>query len=256
MDLSTLLGLAIALIGILGGLILEGGNLLQVYHPTSALIVLGGTFGSVMVNFPLKVFMEGMKQLLWIFFPKKQDPGPIIEDMVKFAGKARKEGIISLEADAKEIKDEFFQKALMMAIDGAEPKELRDSLELKLHYMDQYGATVPKVWEQCGGFAPTIGIIGAVMGLIQVMGNLEDIAAVGRGIAGAFVATIYGVAFANILFIPAGGKLALIHKKDMVIKEMIIEGILLVMEGVNPMIMRDKLSAYFVDKIKGLEEQK
>lgn len=254
MELGTIIGIALAFGGIIGGLILEGGNLGQVTQPTAALIVLGGTFGATMVTFPLPAFINAMKMFAHIFKPKVQDPGQIIEDLIRYATKARKEGIISLEADAKDIQDPFLKKALMMAIDGADPKELRHNLEMQLGYIDEHGQVAPKIWEASGAYAPTIGIIGAVMGLIQVMGHLDDIEAVGHGIAVAFVATIYGLLAANVFMLPAAGKLMGQHKKSMVIKEMIIEGILLVIEGVNPMIMRDKLSSFFVEKVTKDEE--
>lgn len=250
MDLGTIIGWGLALGGIIGGLILEGGNVGQIAAPTAALIVVGGTMGAVMVQFPLPKFIEALKGLLGILFPKVPDPGKMIDDLVKYSTKARKEGIISLEGDVKEIKDPFMKKALMMAIDGADPKELRHSLEMQLGYIDEAGAVMPKVWEAAGAFSPTIGIIGAVMGLIQVMGHLDDIEEVGHGIATAFVATIYGLLIANVFAIPACGKLTLQHKKNMVIKEMLIEGVVLVIEGVNPMVMRDKLSGFFVEKLK------
>ncbi len=250
MDLSTVIGLVLALIGIVGGLYDEGGHIGQITSPTSVMIVVGGTVGAVMVQFPLGIFMEALKLGIQVILPKKIDPASYIEDIVKFSTKARKEGIVALEGDAKEIKDEFFRKALMMVIDGTDPKELKHVLENQIHYIDEHGTTVPKVFEAMGGYSPTIGIIGAVMGLIQVMGHLEDIEAVGHGIAVAFVATIYGVGLANVVCLPMGAKLTLAHKKEMAIKEMIIEGINLIIEGVNPMIIRDKLSGYFVEKLK------
>jgi len=250
MDIATIGGLIIAGLGIVGGLILEGGNIMQLTQPTAFLIVMGGTIGSCLVSFPLNIFLEACKNFIQVFLPKSQDPAKVIEELVGYAGKARKEGIIALEAEAKQIKDPFLKKGLMMAIDGADPKELRHTLELQLGYIDDHGGKIPKVWEGAGGYAPTIGIIGAVMGLIQVMGHLDNIEEVGHGIAVAFVATIYGVAFSNIIFLPAANKLTLAHKASIVIKEMTIEGLLLVIEGVNPMIMRDKLSGFFVGKLK------
>ncbi len=249
MELATIGGIILAMVGIIGGLILEGGNIGQLTQPTALLIVLGGTFGATMVHVPLSLFMEAMKAYGKIFMPDVPDPGQMIEDLIRYAAKARKEGIISLEGEVKDIKDPFMQKALMMAIDGADPKELRHSLEMQLGYIDDHGQLVAKVWESAGAYAPTIGIIGAVMGLIQVMGHLDDIEAVGHGIAVAFVATIYGLMFANVFFVPASGKLMTQHKQKMVIKEMVIDGVLLVIEGVNPMIMRDKLSGFFVNKV-------
>lgn len=256
MDLATIIGLGLAAAGLLGGLLLEGGNVLQILKPTAAMIVVGGTIGATMVQFPLAIFIQALKGFLNVFIPKTHDPGKLIEEMINLSKKARKDGIISLEADAKAIKDEFLQKALMMAIDGADPKELRNTLELQLHYVDEHGGTIPKVWEAAGGYAPTIGIIGAVMGLIQVMQHLDNIEEVGHGIATAFVATIYGVGLSNILFLPSAGKLTLLHKKNMALKEMILDGVVLIIEGVNPKVMKDKLLCFFAEKIKEAEEPK
>lgn len=248
MDLATIIGLVLAAIGIVGGLILEGGSVAQIMQPTAALIVLGGTFGAVLVSFPLDVFMKAMKGFIKIIKPETMNPEAIIEEIIKLATKARKDGVVSLESDAKNIQDPFFKKAIMMAVDGADPKELQKLLEMQLSYMEDDEAKIPKVWESAGGYSPTIGIIGAVMGLIQVMGNLQDIEAVGHGIAVAFVATIYGVAFSNIVFLPAAGKLALQNKKSMVVKEMILEGVMLIIEGVNPRVIQDKLAIFFGEK--------
>lgn len=254
MDIATIAGIGLALVGIVGGLVMEGGKFSDILQHTAAIIVLGGTFGACMVSYPMNIVIAAFKGVIGIIKPPVGNPGPIIEQLVTFSNKARKEGIISLEGDAKAIEDPFFKKALMMAIDGADPKELRHTLEMQLNYIDEEGLVVPKVWEAAGGYAPTVGIIGAVMGLIQVMKNLENIEEVGHGIAVAFVATIYGVGFANILFLPAATKLTLLHKKSIVIKEMMIEGVVLVIEGINPMIMRDKLAGFFVEKIKGVQE--
>ncbi len=257
MDLATIIGFILALVGIILGLVLEGGSVMELTQPTAFMIVMGGTIGATMISFPMGLFLEALKGLKDVIMPSSLDPDKIIEDLVQYSTKARKEGIISLEADVKQIKDPFLKKALMMAVDGADPKELRHTLESQLERIEEHGLTIPKVWESAGGYAPTIGIIGAVMGLIQVMKHLENIEEVGHGIAVAFVATIYGVGFANIGFIPFAGKMTLLHKKNMVIKEMILDGVLLVIEGVNPMIMRDKLSGFFVEKMhKPAEEKK
>lgn len=245
MDLSTIIGLVLAMAGIVGGLILEGGNIMQIIKPTAALIVVGGTMGAVMVSFPLDIVIAAFKGLINLVLPKALKPQETIDEIVKLATKARKEGIIALEADAKTIADPFFKKALMMAVDGADPKDLQHTLENQLGYIDEHGTLPPKVWEAAGGYAPTVGIIGAVMGLIQVMQHLDNIEEVGHGIAVAFVATIYGVGLANIIFLPAAGKLTLLHKKTIVVKEMILSGILLIMEGVNPRVIEDKLKGFF-----------
>ncbi len=250
MDIATIIGWVLALAGIVGGLIIEGGNIGQLTQPTAFMIVMGGTIGAVMVQFPMATFLAGMKAFITIILPKGLNGHAVIEDLVKYATKARKEGIISLEGDVKAIKDEFLKKALTMAIDGADPKELKHTLETELGYIETEGALPAKVAEAAGGYAPTIGIIGAVMGLIQVMGHLDNIEEVGHGIATAFVATIYGVAFSNIVFLPAAGKITLAHKRAMVVKEMIIEGVAMIVEGVNPMVIRDKLAGFLVEKAK------
>ncbi len=254
MDLATVAGLVLALIGIVGGLVLEGGSVLQILKPTAALIVLGGTIGATMISFPMDIFMQAMKNFMGLFFPKSLNGEKIIEEIVQLAVKARKEGVVALEGDAKNITEPFFKKAVMMAVDGADPKELKKTLEMQLNYLDEEAARVPKVWESAGGYAPTVGIIGAVMGLIQVMQHLDNIEEVGHGIATAFVATIYGVGFANIIFLPAAGKLTLTHKRNMVVKEMILEGILLIIEGVNPRIIQDKLSIFFGERLTAVKD--
>lgn len=256
MDLATILGLVLALVGIVGGLILEGGVMADILVPTAFLIVMGGTAGAVMVQFPLATVITGLKSFKAVMFNHGEKPDHIIGQIVTFANKARKEGLVSLEADAKAVEDPFFRKALMMAIDGANIKDVRETLELELMFMEEYGEHPAKVWEACGGYAPTVGIIGAVMGLIQVMKNLSDIDAVGHGIAVAFVATIYGVFFANVIFLPAAGKVKTKHREEIIIKSMIIDGVLLMIEGINPRVIEDKLYNYFEENVKALKEKK
>lgn len=250
MDIATILGLVLALIGIVGGLLLEGGEMADIMQYTAALIVMGGTFGAVFVQYPMSVVKQSFKVFKLVFVSPPHESPEVIEQIVEFANKARKEGLVALEPDVKQIEDPFFQKAMLMAIDGASIKDVRDSLELELSYMEEYGELPAKFWEGAGGYAPTIGIIGAVMGLIQVMKNLQDINAVGHGIAVAFVATIYGVAFANILFMPAAGKIKLKHREEIIMKEMIVSGVLLIIEGINPRVIKDKLYNFLDEEMK------
>src|SRR3989441_1287132 len=244
MDLSTVLGIVVALGGILLGQAIEGGSLLQILQPTAAMIVFGGTLGAVMISFPMSVLKQAAGDLMHVFKEDNVQPNDVIDEVVRFTNKARREGIISLEKDATGVKDEFFRKSIMMAVDGSEPKELRQTMEVELQYMEERGEQSAKVYEAAGGFAPTIGIIGAVLGLIQVMQHLDNIDEVGKGIAVAFVATIYGVASANILFLPAAGKLKIKHRKRMIIKEMMLEGTLGILEGQNPRLIEGKLTAF------------
>jgi chemotaxis protein MotA len=250
MDLATLLGLVVALVGILVGQWLEGGSVLQILQPTAALIVIGGTIGATMIGFPLQTFLQSLSDVMHLVKNDSLKPNDLIDEIVKFATKARREGIISLEQDVNGIEDPFFKKAMMMAIDGTEPKELRETMECELQYTEERGEHSAKVFEAAGGYAPTIGIIGAVLGLIQVMQNLDNIEEVGHGIAVAFVATIYGVGLANILFLPAAGKLKFKHRQTVIIKEMMLEGVLGILEGQNPRVIEGKLSSFLDEKLQ------
>jgi len=255
MDLGTLLGIVVALAGILAGQAIEGGSVLQILQPTAALIVFGGTLGATMICFPMSELKQAAADLLHVFKEDQIRPGEVIDQVIKFTNKARREGIISLEKEASEVKDDFFRKSLMMAIDGSEPKELRQTMEVELQYMDERGEHSAKVYEAAGGYSPTIGIIGAVLGLIQVMQHLDNIDEVGKGIAVAFVATIYGVASANIFFLPAAGKLKFKHRKRMIIKEMMLEGTLGILEGQNPRLIEGKLTSFLDEEYQKLRQQ-
>lgn len=252
MDLGTILGLFLAIFFILVGQMLEGGNVFQILQPTAAFIVFGGTLGATMIGFSFKSFTGAMKDFLHVVTDKSENPNEIIDEILKLTNKARREGIIALEKDAAEIKDEFFKKAIMMAVDGSEPKELRETMETELQYSEERGEISAKIFEAAGGYAPTIGIIGAVLGLIQVMQHLDNIEEVGHGIAVAFVATIYGVGAANIVFLPAANKLKLKHRKEMILKEMMLSGTLAMLEGQNPRLIEGKLASFLDDELQKL----
>jgi len=243
-DKSTIGGIILALVGILAGLIIEGGKISQVLQPTAAMIVLGGTIGAVMIQFPLSVVLGAAKGLVKVFLDRGQAPDALIKELVGYANRARKDGIVSLDAQLATIKDPFLKKALMLAIDGAEPEELRKMMELELDNQDEHGERLSQVFEAAGGYAPTVGIIGAVLGLIQVMQHLEDISEVGKGIAVAFVATIYGVGMANILFLPWAGKLKIKFREEQVLREMKLEGVISILEGMNPRMLETMLMGY------------
>lgn len=244
MDKSTFGGIIIALIGIGYGLVLDGGRLVQVIQPTAALIVIGGTIGAVMVQYPLPVVLQAIAQLKDVFLNKHPESDALIENLLRYAFKARKEGILSLDSELARIQDPFLRESLMLAIDGVNAKDLRKMMELHLDYRGEKDERVPKVYESAAGFAPTIGIIGAVLGLIQVMQHLQDINQVGNGIAVAFVATIYGVGSANLLFLPWAGKLRIRIRERQVIQEMTLEAVLSIVEGVNPRALEMQLRRY------------
>jgi len=243
-DLATLGGIALAMLGIIGGLLLEHGSISDVAQITAAMIVMGGTLGAVLVTTPLPVFLRAIGGLGSAFFERGSSVPAMIETLIGYATKARKNGIVSLEAEAAAIADPFLRKAVNLAVDGTDLQEIRKMMELDIALGEQASDAEAKVWEAAGGYAPTIGIIGAVMGLIQVMKNLDDIKAVGHGIAVAFVATVYGVASANIFFLPVANKLKARIKAEMLLKDLIVEGVVGIVEGLNPTLIRLKLEAY------------
>jgi chemotaxis protein MotA len=246
-DKASLGGIILALGGVLAGLLLEGGNLGQILQPTAAMIVLGGTFGAVMLQFPLAVILHAFRQLGSVFINPERDPQATIQKLVQYAQKARREGIVSLDSELAEINDPFLRKTLMLAVDGTEPQELRKMMELELDNQAEYEEQVPQVFESAGGFAPTVGIIGAVLGLIQVMQHLDKIDEVGRGIAVAFVATIYGVGSANLLYLPIAGKMKLRIRDEQIMREMTLEGVVSILEGMNPRMLETKLLGFLVE---------
>ncbi|HLK49823.1 MAG TPA: flagellar motor protein [Bryobacteraceae bacterium] len=247
-DLATLSGIILALAGIIGGLLLEKGSIQDVAQATAAMIVFGGTIGAVLITNPLPVFLRGCKALGQVFFERNVSPASTIQTILQMATKARKNGIVSLESEAEQLPDPFLSKALNLAVDGTDLNELRKMMETDIELAEQAGEAEAKVWEAAGGYAPTIGIIGAVMGLIQVMKHLEDIKEVGHGIAVAFVATVYGVGSANIFFLPAANKLRARLHRMRVIKEMALEGVSAIVEGLNPTLIRLKLEAFDQEK--------
>jgi chemotaxis protein MotA len=247
MDFASVVGILIALVGILGGLMLEGGSIAQVTQPTAMMIVLGGTMGAVMLQFPLSVFLGAMRQLLRVFFSPGSRNEAMLAQLVAFAVKARRNGILALDADLATVDDAFLKQALMLAIDGTEPAAVRQIMQLELENGAESEERIPQVFESAGGFAPTVGIIGAVIGLIQVMQHLDDIKQVGRGIATAFVATIYGVGLANLVFLPAAGKLRIRQQEEYMVKQMVLEGVISIQEGMNPRMIEIKLRTFLLE---------
>jgi chemotaxis protein MotA len=254
-DLATLGGIALAALGIIGGLLLEKGQIQDVAQGTAALIVLGGTLGAVLVTTPLPVVMRAFRGLKAVFFEQPSDAGETIEALIGYATKARKNGIVSLEGEAGGITDAFLRKSLNLAVDGTDLQELRKMMELDMALTEQSAEDEAKVWEAAGGYAPTVGIIGAVMGLIQVMKHLEDIKEVGHGIAVAFVATVYGVGSANIFFLPAAGKLRARMRDMLLANEMTLEGVIGIVEGLNPTLIRMKLESYNRQPVAKVKEK-
>lgn len=244
MDKSSFLGIMLGFGGIAVGLTLEGGQLSQIVQPTAALIVFGGTAGAVLLQFPMSTVGAALARLRVILAEPHADPRATIRELVEYSTRARRDGIVSLDTTAQSIRDPFLQKSLLLAIDGTEPAELRRMMELELENQVVQDEQIPHLYEAAGGFAPTVGIIGAVLGLIQVMQRLDNIGEVGKGIAVAFVATIYGVGFANLFCLPAAGKLRIRIQEEHNHRKMMLEGVLSILEGLNPRLLESKLNGF------------
>jgi len=245
MDILSIFGVFIALLAIIGGNLLEGGHTASLVQLTALVIVGGGTLGAVMVQTPLHVFLRAMKIAGWVFRPVRLNPEEAAEKIVSWSNIARREGLLGLEAIAEEETDPFARKGLQLLVDGSEPEIIRGILEVEIDNKEHHDIQAAKVFDGMGGYSPTIGIIGAVMGLIHVMNNLADPSRLGGGIATAFVATIYGVGFANLLFLPMANKLkSYIHNLTQ-FREMIVEGVISIAEGENPRNIETKLQGFY-----------
>jgi chemotaxis protein MotA len=243
-DITTIGGIAAAVGLILLGQALEGGHVGSVLQATAALIVFGGTLGAVMVNFPLKDIICGLKMMKLAFLNPKNDIEDLVKQIVDLAGVARRDGVLALEQRLPNIQDEFLRRAVGFIVDGVDSAVTRDALETEIHHHFETDCMGAKVYEAAGGYAPTVGILGAVLGLIHVMENLNDPSKLGGGIATAFVATIYGVGGANIIFLPFANKIKrkLTLQKDR--RTLIAEGVLSIQAGLNPRVLEEKIRAY------------
>ena len=247
MDLATIIGIALGLGAVFGGAALEGLHMSALVQPTAAIIVLGGTAAATFVSFPMHTLLTAVKDLKKVFSPSNEDPEGVIKNIINYAAKARRNGLISLEQEAQTVKDSFTKKGISLVVDGIDPQKLRETMEIELGSFEEHGKGSAEVFESAGGFAPTIGIIGAVLGLIHVMSNLSDPSKLGGGIAVAFVATIYGLMTANLFCIPFGTKLKHRLKEELLQKEMVIEGLIAIQNGENPHFIEQKLRAYLHD---------
>lgn len=244
LDVISIVGILLSVAAILGGQYLEGGHIGSLIQVTAFLIVMGGTFGACMLQFTLPVFLDGVKMLRWVVLPPSVSLENVVDQVISWGQAARRGGLLSLEPLMAEIDDPFTRKGLQLLVDGAEPEKLREAMEVDMYAYEEHYRMAAKVWESAGGYAPTIGILGAVMGLIHVMENLSDPSKLGSGIAVAFVATIYGVGSANLLFLPIANKLKALIGKEMVKREMVIEGLVSIANGENPRIIETKLRGY------------
>jgi len=244
MDLLSIVGLAVGIGAILGGQALEGGHVGSLLNGPAILIVMGGTIGAVMLQSPFAVFMHSMRMSIWVFLPPRSAPDSMIEKIMEWSNIARKEGLLGLETIADTETDTFARKGLQLLVDGSEPEVIRRVMEVEMDAKEYFDTQSAKVYEAMGSYSPTIGILGAVMGLIHVMENLADPSKLGSGIATAFIATIYGVGLANLFFLPFANKLkSQIHARGQ-LNEMMIEGVISIAEGENPRNIETKLQGF------------
>ena len=250
MDLATLIGLVLAWGAFLGSILIEGGDLSALLNPSAALLVFGGTLGASMICFPLSTVTSLPGIVKNAFLSKKEDVGHLIKTLVGYAEKARREGLLALEDEVQKMDDPFLKKGIQLAIDGTDPELVREIMETDIQFLGTRHHEGANLFGTMGGFAPTLGVIGTVSGLVHMLANLSDPGSMGPSIAAAFIATLYGVCSANLLFLPLGNKLKAISHEEVLVREIIMEGILAIQAGDNPRIVEEKLKAFLSPKIR------
>ena len=244
MDILSVAGLALAALAIFGGQWLEGGHFASLAQLAAFLIVVGGTLAAVMVQSPWPTFIDGMRLARWLFVPPVNDGARVIGRIGDWSHRARKDGMLALESELPSVIDPFTRNGLQMLVDGFEPDKIEEALQVEITAFEERHRAAAKVWESAGGYAPTIGILGAVLGLIHVMENLSDPAKLGGGIAVAFVATVYGVGSANLVFLPMANKLKTIIRHQVQSRELVLDGLLGIAHGENPKLIEARLGGY------------
>jgi chemotaxis protein MotA len=250
MDLATIIGLLLAFGGIFGGMIMEGGNPAALFNIPALMIVVVGTLGCTFVAFSLSRMLSMAGVLMKGFLEKSHDPRETADLLVSMAEQSRREGLLSLESKIGEVHDPFVKKGLMLMVDGTDPERLRSIMEIELAAREERHESGMAVMETMGALSPTLGIIGTVLGLINVLSNLSDPSSLGHKIAGAFIATFYGVFMANVFYLPLASKLKGKMKHEAHIGEMSLEGILAIQAGDNPRIVREKLNGFLPPKLR------
>jgi chemotaxis protein MotA len=256
MDLASLIGTLLGFGGVIGGQVLEGGHIGQILQGTAAMIVFGGTFGAMLLAFPVQDVKKAMKSIPAIYQNVDLDVRPVIDEIIRIATVARKEGVLAVEGQRDSIQNPLFKKTIKYVIDGFEPNTVKEIIDTEIYLAFEEEENAGKVWEGAGGFAPTIGIIGAVLGLIHVMSMLNDPSKIGEGIAVAFVATVYGVGSANLILIPWGTKLKRKASQRMMTKEVVKLGVVGIQEGLNPHFLQEKLEVFVEEHLRRTDDKK
>lgn len=256
MDIATIIGIMLAVGSIVGGQALEGGHLGSIMQLTAFIIVIGGTLGAICVQNPLPVVIRAFGALSLAIAGKSIDNKGTIKLILDLANVSRKQGLLALEGKLKDIKDPFVQKGIQLIVDGTDPKAVHEILEIEVEQHEEEGVMAAKVWEAAGGYAPTVGILGAVLGLIHVMENLADPSKLGSGIAVAFVATVYGVGAANLFFLPLANKIKMKVKAESGSRTLIIMGLVGLAQGENPRLLQEKLESFLPHNQRTKETKK
>jgi chemotaxis protein MotA len=244
MDILSIVGLILAVCAVLIGAVLKGAGIKALLSSAAFMIVIVGTIAAICVQTPMPVMKHAIRILPWIFRPPTVERGSLLKKIVEWSNTARKQGLLGLEAAIERESDDFVRKGLQLVVDGSEPDAIRSILEVDVHVREQADTRAAKVFEGMGVYSPTLGIIGAVLGLMAVMQNLADPSKLGQGIAAAFVATIYGIGLANLFFLPAATKLKVAIQGQSEAREMVIEGMISIAQGENPRAIESKLQGY------------
>ncbi|MGQ9825858.1 MAG: flagellar motor protein [Desulfotomaculales bacterium] len=244
MDPSAVVGFLLAVVALVGGFVLEGGHIGALFQITAAMIVFGGTIGATVLSFPLSDLMAVPRLISVAFFRNPPNPAEAIELIVKLAEEARREGLLYLENRLEEIQDSFLRKGIQLVVDGTDPDLVRNILEVEIYSIQERHQAGASVFEAAGGYAPTMGIIGTVMGLVHVLGSIDKPENLGPAIALAFIATLYGVSSANIFWLPVAAKLQNLSKKELLLRNLMLEGVVSLQAGYNPILIRERLTAF------------
>ncbi|MGE0616371.1 MAG: flagellar motor protein [Bacteriovoracia bacterium] len=253
MDIASLVGSLVGVLAVVGGQVLEGGHVSQILQGTAALIVCGGTLGAALVSYPMQDIKRAISLIPLVYQNVNMDVRPVIDEIVKIASIARKEGVLAVEGQRESIQNELFKKSIKYVIDGFEPATVKEIIDTEIYLALEEEESAAKVFEGAGGYAPTIGIIGAVLGLIHVMSMLDDPSKIGEGIAVAFVATVYGVGLSNLILIPWGTKLKRKAAQRAQTKEVVKIGVIGIQEGLNPHFLQEKLEVYVEEHLRRVE---
>jgi len=250
MDITTIGGLIIGIGAVVVSFIMEGGHLSSIVQPPAMLIVIGGTIGASVITTSMKTLSSVPTYLKVAFTGKTPNPLYTIDQVVRLSEKARKEGILGLESDMHKIKNPFFRKAIQLLIDGTEGSALKEILETEIAYIEDRHKKGILFFQKMGGFSPTLGIIGTVLGLIHTLGSTDDAERMATAIAGAFIATLWGVALANLCYLPLSDKLKLRHEEELANLDLITEGVIAIQSGDNPRVVKTKLLSFISPEMR------